>query len=165
MRSSRAAVLGAALAVCLLAARARAEDGRPFSGTWTLAGTRIGLAAGGTRPATLVHATGSLVITKGDSLGKGFFGELAAFDDGEGSVVGRVVFSDEGGDKLFARLVADRLGTARHAVGTITGGTGRFSGASGSLSLSWKYIVAGDTADFESIGVAVEGRVLPKAAK
>ncbi len=160
MKSVRAAVLGAALAACLLAARARAEDGRPFSGTWTLTGTRVSLPTGGERAAVLVHATGSFVIAKGDVLGKGFFGELVAFDDGAGTFAGRAVFTDEKGDKVFAKLAADRFGAARRVSGTVTGGTGRFSGVSGALSLSWKYVVAGGTDDFEALAVTVEGRIL-----
>jgi hypothetical protein len=165
MKSPAALLAAAGVAACLLAGAAAAEDSRPFSGTWTLAGTRILLPTGGERPAAVVHASGSLVITKGDVLGKGFLGELVAFDDGEDAVVGRAVFTDEKGDKVFVKLVAERLGVARHAAGTFTGGTGRFSGVSGSLSLSWKYIVAGGTDDFEALAVTVEGRIFRSSSE
>lgn len=167
MRSSRAAVLGAALAVCLLAARARAEDGRPFSATWTLAGTRTSVATEGARVAAVVHASGSFVITRGETLGRGFLGELIGFDDGGALLVGRAVFTDERGEKVFATLKAQPLGTGRTATGTITGGTGRWTGLEGDFTFSWKSVVESGDNEIHALTVNVEGRVRrapPKAA-
>ena len=83
MRPRAAALLAAAgAAVCLLAPAAAAEEWRPFSATWALAGKRTTLPTEGARPAAVVHASGTLVITKGETLGRGFLGELIGLDDG-----------------------------------------------------------------------------------
>ncbi len=103
MRLRRAALLAATgVAAYLLASAAAAEEWRPFSATWALTGKRTSLPTEGARGAAIVHATGSLVITKGETLGRGFLGELIGFDDGGTLLVGRAVFTDERGEKVFA---------------------------------------------------------------
>ena len=89
MSLRRTALLAAAgVAACLLAAAAAAEEWRPFSATWTLSGHRTALPTEGARSATIVYASGSFVITRGDTLGRGFFGEVIGFDDGGTVIVG-----------------------------------------------------------------------------
>ena len=104
MRLRRTALLAAAgAAACLLASAAAAEEWRSFSATWALAGTRTTLPTEGARPAAIVHASGTLVITKGETLGRGFLGELIGFDDGGALLVGRAVFTDEKGERSSRR--------------------------------------------------------------
>ena len=76
--SLRAALLASAVAALVLPARGEqpAADGwRPFTATWTLSGHRTALPTEGPRPAAVVYASGSFVVTRGDTLGRGFFGE------------------------------------------------------------------------------------------
>jgi hypothetical protein len=159
MKSLRTALLGAAVAACLLAGAAGAEEWRPFSGTWTLAGKRFSLPTEGPRRASVIHASGSLVITKGETLGRGFYGEVVGFDDGETLLVGRAVFTDSIGQKIFATLKAQPLGGDRTATATITGGTGRWSGLEGTFTFSWRFVVETGEEDFDALAVNLEGRV------
>ena len=159
MRLRRTALLAlGVLALALGAAVSGAEEGRPFTATWTLSGHRTALPTEGARSATIVYASGSFVITRGDTLGRGFFGEVIGFDDGGTVIIGRAVFTDERGDKIFATLKAQPLGTGRSATGTITGGTGRWSGLEGEFTFSWKFVVEAGADEFQAMAVNVEGR-------
>ena len=143
------------------------EEWRPFAATWTLSGRRTTIPTEGERPAAVVHASGSFVVTRGETLGRGFFGEVIGFDDGGSLLAGRAVFTDERGDKVFATLKAQPLGTGRSATGTITGGTGRWSGLEGEFTFSWKFVVEAGADEFQAMSVNVEGRARrtpPKAA-
>ena len=91
-------------------------------------------------------------------IGRGFFGEVIGFDDGGTLLVGRAVFTDAQGDKVFATLKAQPLGTGRTAAGTITGGTGRWAGLEGDFTFSWKFVVEAGDDEFQAMAVNVEGR-------
>jgi hypothetical protein len=162
MRSRRAALLAAVgVAATLLAsavAAGAAEDWRPFSATWALSGKRTILPTEGARPAAIVHAMGSFVVTKGETLGRGFLGELVGFDDGGTLLVGRAVFTDEKGEKVFATVKAQPLATGRTATGTITGGTGRWTGLEGEFTFSWRSVVDSEDDEIHAFTVNIEGR-------
>jgi hypothetical protein len=159
MRLRRTALLAlGVLALALGAAVSGAEEWWPFTANWTLSGRRTALPTEGARPAAIVYASGSFVVTRGDTLGRGFFGEVIGFDDGGALLVGRAVFTDERGDKVFALLKAQPLGTGRTAAGTITGGTGRWAGLEGDFTFSWKFVVGAGDGDFQAMAVNVEGR-------
>ena len=98
------------------------------------------------------------MITKGDVVGRGFLGEVIGFDDGGTLLVGRAVFTDERGEKVFATLKAQPLATGRTATGTITGGTGRWTGLEGDFTFSWKSVVESEDDEFHAFTVNVEGR-------
>ena len=128
MKTLKAALLGgAALAACLLAASARAEEWRPFSARGICRGGGRGCPPRGPHRGHRQRVR-VFVVTKGDGLGRGFFGELIGFDDGGALLVGRAVFTDADGQKVFSTLKAQPLGTGRSATGTITGGTGQLGG-------------------------------------
>lgn len=159
MRLRRATLLAAAgAAAYLLASPGAAEEWRPFSATWTLSGKRTVLATEGARGAAIVRASGSFVVTKGDVVGRGFLGELIGFDDGATLLVGRAVFTDERGERVFATVKAQPLATGRTATGTITGGTGRWAGLEGEFTFSWKSVVESDEDEVNAFTVNVAGR-------
>ncbi len=116
-----------------------AVSGRPFSGSWTASGTRhaIPTASG---QAAIVRMSGTIVLTSGQ-LGRGFRAEAIAFDDGETAGVGRAVWVDGGGDRIYSELHVEPIGTGRRITGTITAGTGRYAGASGDYTFTWRYVV------------------------
>ena len=160
MKSPRAALLGAAgFAVCLLAGAVAAEEWRPFAGTWTLTGKRTSLAIEGARQASVIRASGTLVITRGETLGRGFFGEVIGFDDGGSLLTFRAVFTDSRGQKIFAVLKAQPLGTNRTATATITGGTGVWAGLEGTFTFSWRSFVETGEEDLDALSMNLEGRV------
>ena len=117
----------AALAVAMLAAatltagggalaaqpEARPADGwRTFSGSWSARGQRQVIPAEGGRSAAIVHLSGAVVLSSGD-LGIGLLGEAIAFDDGQNLSVGRAVWTDPRGDRVFSELRGEPVATGR----------------------------------------------------
>ena len=136
-----------------------ASDGwRPFTATWTLKGERQAIETGADRPASIVHLTGPLTMTGGRELGRGLLGEVIGFDDGAALLVGRAVFTNERGDRIFCSLKAEPIGTSRRATATITGGTGRFERLQGEFSFTWQYVVDSGSGEVDLRTVNVEGR-------
>ena len=136
-----------------------ASDGwRRFTATWTLKGQRQTLDTGAARSSAIVHLTGPLTLTSGKELGRGLLGEVIGFDDGAALLVGRAVFTNERGEKIFCYLRAEPIGESRKATATITGGTGRFAKLEGEFSFTWQYVVdsGGDEVDLRTVNV--EGR-------
>jgi len=112
--------------------------------------------------ATVVGISGAVVLKTGEALGRGFEAEAIAFDDGEGLSVGRCVWTDAHGDRIFSRLKGEPLVTGRRIVGTITGGTGRYEGLEGEYSFTWQYVVAAEDGAIQGRAVRLEGRVRRK---
>ena len=52
--------------------------------------------------------------------------------------VGRAVWTDGRGDRIFSELSGEPLQTGRRISGTITGGTGRMRGVTGDYELTWR---------------------------
>ena len=99
------------------------------------------------------------MLTSGEGLSGGFRGEAVGFDDGEGLSVGRSVWTDENGDRLFSRLKGEAIETGRRIVGSITGGTGRYAGLSGEYSFTWQYVLAAEDGRIQGRAVDLSGRI------
>jgi hypothetical protein len=120
----RAVLLAAVAGALVLPARGEepaAGGWRPFTATWTLSGQRSLLPTGGERPASIVHLTGPLILTGGEGLGRGLYGEVIGFDDGGKQLSGRAVFTDkhvveEEGGEVSGRAV-DLEGRTRRGRG------------------------------------------------
>ena len=79
--------------------------------------------------------------------------------------VGRAVWTDERGDRIYSRLKGEPLATGRRIVGTITGGTGRYEGLEGEYSFTWQYVVvAAEDGQIQGRAVRLEGRVRRRGA-
>ena len=70
--------------------------------------------------------------------------EVIAFDDGSSVGSGRAVWTDSRGDRVFSALRGDAIQTGRRITATITGGTGRYAGATGEYALTWQYVVTAE---------------------
>jgi hypothetical protein len=170
--SHRAALVAGSLALALTGFRpavagqeaASATAWRAFEGTWSATGRRQVVATEGAA-AAIVEISGAVVLTSGEGLGKGFRGEAIGFDDGQDLSVGRAVWTDENGDRLFSRLKGDSLQTGKGLVGTITGGTGRYAGLEGEFSFTWQYVVPVDEGAFQGRSVGLKGRVRKSGAQ
>ncbi len=143
MTRRRAAFAGAvalAFVVAAAAGRAQAPDGwTAFDGSWSATGTRHVISTErGT--AAIVKLSGAIVLAEGPA--GGFSADMIGFDAGNGTATGRAVWTDSRGDRVFSTLQGGPIDTGRRIVGTITGGTGRWSGATGDYSLTWQYVVA-----------------------
>ncbi|HQZ15347.1 MAG TPA: hypothetical protein PKU70_11330 [Vicinamibacteria bacterium] len=159
------AALGLGLALAGMAgggqtpASAPPDSGRPFEGTWSASGRRqtIPTETGGS--AAIVEVSGAISLTVGEGLSRGFRGELIGFDDGQGLSVGRSVWTDERGDRLFSRIKGESLQTGKRFVGAITGGTGRYAGLEGEYSFTWQYVVSAEEGLIQGRTVGLSGRV------
>ncbi len=141
------------------------SDGwRLFEGSWDAAGQRRVLPTDSGRTASTSYLSGAVVIPPGSGVGRGFQGEVIAFDDGAGLAVGRAVWTDERGDRIFSRLNGDAMRAGRRVVGTITGGTGRFTGVEGEYAFEWQYVVQGEDGSVQGNTVGLKGRFRTKAA-
>jgi hypothetical protein len=151
---------GAAFAVALASITlAPAAQETAFEGSWTASGRRHAVALEEGNEAAIVEISGAIVLTRGEGLSAGFRGEVIGFDDGEGVSVGRSVWTDENGDRLFSRLRGEPLETGRRILGTITGGTGRYAGLSGDYSFTWKYVVPAEDGRIQGRAVDLSGRI------
>ena len=137
---------------------------RSFQGTWSASGRRQAVAVEGGAVATVVGISGAVVLTSGEGLSRGFRGEAIGFDDGQGVSLGRAVWTDEHGDRLFSRLKGEPLETGRRIVGAITGGTGRYADLEGEYSFTWRYVLSTEDGAIQGRAVRLEGRVRRKGA-
>lgn len=127
--------------------------GQVFEGTWSASGQRQLLRTDPGRAAVTVQLSGAVMLTTGSGLSRGFRGEVIGFDDGAGLIAGRVVWTDERGDRIFSGIYGDTLTAAgRPMHGTITGGTGRYAGFMGEYEFRWQNLLTTE-------GNVVHGRV------
>jgi hypothetical protein len=134
------------------------EAWRTFEGTWSASGERqvLSTESGGT--AAAVHLSGAVVLASGEGLSRGFLGEAIGFDDGRGLSVGRCVFTDEKGDRIFSEIRGEPFQTGKRVTGTITGGTGRYAGLTGDYAFEWQYVVTADDGHVAGRAVKLAGR-------
>lgn len=165
--SHRAALVAGSLALALTGlqpAVAGDEPGpaqawRSFAGSWSASGRRETVAVEGGVVAAIASISGAVVLTAGEGLSRGFRGEAIGFEDGQGLSVGRCVWTDENGDRIFSRLKSDPLQGGKRFFGTITGGTGRYAGLEGEYSFSWQYYLPAEEGLIQGRTVDLAGRV------
>jgi hypothetical protein len=165
--SHRAALVAGSLALALIGFQPAVAGQEPpaapawrsFEGTWSATGRRQVVAIEGGSVAAIVEISGAVVLTSGEGLSRGFRGEAIGFDDGQGLSVGRAVWTDENGDRLYSRLKGEPVQTGKGLVGTITGGTGRYANLEGEFSFTWQYVVPVEDGAFQGRSVGLKGRV------
>ncbi len=155
-------------ALCLAFAAAGAapppEGWRTFEGSWSATVHRQTLPIEGGGQAAILRLSGAVVLTAGEGLSRGFRGEAIGFDDGRSIRVGRLVWTDDRGDRIFATLEGETLETGRRTVGKLTGGTGRYEGLTGEFTMTWQYVVQAEDGVIQARTTDLKGRFLPKAA-
>lgn len=124
-----------------------------FEGTWTAAGTRRTLNLGADRRSAIFELTGSLLLTGAQRPAVGFKAEAMGFSDSRDGMVGRCVWTDERGEKVYSDLKGEMVGDGNHITGTFVGGTGRYAGVTGEYTFQWQYVVEAEYG-------AVSGRVV-----
>jgi hypothetical protein len=139
-------------------------ESRTFEGTWSASGTRHTLHLERGHMASVFTLTGSLLLTGQRGLGVGFQAEVIGISDSVTGGVGRSVWTDERGDKVFSELKGQPIGTGSHVVGTITGGTGRYAGLTGEYQLRWQYVIESDDGTIGGRAIGLKGRVTAPAA-
>jgi hypothetical protein len=163
MKARAGALRGLALALAVLSSAwaegPPAEAWRSFEGTWSVSGRRETVQVERDGVAAIVEVSGAVVLTRGEGLSRGYRGQAIGFDDGQGQGLGRCVWTDANGDRIFSRLKGEALQAGKRFVGTITGGTGRYAGLEGEYSFTWEYVVAEDATAIQGRAVGLEGRV------
>ena len=155
---SLAAAAGASLSSAVQEPSA-AEGWKTFTGTWSARGPRQTIPTEGGRTAGIVQLSGAIVLADGTDLGRGVLAEAIAFDDGRNLSVGRAVWTDARGDRVFSELKGEPVATGRRIVGTITGGTGRYDGVVGAYELTWQYVARDDDDTVQGRAVDLRGRI------
>lgn len=130
-----------------------------FQGSWSASGRRQSVATEDGGEATIVGISGAVVLTVGEGLARGFSAEAIGFVDGRGTSVGRCVWTDDKGDRIFSILKGEDLQTGKRTVGTISGGTGRYAGLEGEYSLTWQFVVPTVDGVIQGRTVSLVGRV------
>ena len=138
---------------------------RSFEGTWTATGERKTLATGLERPAAIVDLSGAIVLSLDGGLARGFRGEVIGFDDGATEVVGRWVWTDNRGDRIFGAASGEPFDTGRRFTATITGGTGRYAGITGEFALTWQYVIATSDGAVQGRAIGMKGRYRRSGAR
>jgi len=165
-RLLRVGLLLLALAPVVAAQAPPAAEWRTFEGTWTASGERQTLSTESGRPAGTFRLSGALALTGESGLSRGFRGEALGYDNGAGVLVGRSVWTDERGDRVYSQLRSETVATGRLVTGTITGGSGRYAGLLGEFTFEWQYIVPGEGGAISGRAIGLRGRVrTPGAAR
>ena len=138
--------------------RAPAGEWREFEGTWTAAGTRRMLHLGPDQRAAVFDLTGSLLLTGAERPAVGFQAQAIGFSDSHTGMVGRCVWTDERGDRVYSELKGQWVGSGNHITGMFVGGTGRYAGVTGDYTFEWQYLVDAEDGAVSGRVVGLKGR-------
>ena len=134
-------------------------DWHEFEGSWNAVGRRHTIPLGGDRRASVVDLTGSMLLGGPSRPGVGFRAEAIALGDSATGVVGRAVWTDEKGDRVFSEFGGAGTATGARIAGTFVGGTGRYAGADGSYEFTWQYVLEAEDGSVQGRAVGLAGRV------
>jgi hypothetical protein len=138
---------------------ASAGEWHQFQGTWTAAGSRDTIRLDKDRRASISTFNGSLVLAGPSRPGVGFRSEAIVFNDSATGLLGRAVWTDERGDKVFSELRGEGTATNNIITGTFIGGTGRYAGATGSYEFSWRFLIQNEEGVVQGQSVGLNGQV------
>jgi hypothetical protein len=102
---------------------------------------------------------GSLVLAGPRRPDVGFRAEAIIFNDTSTGLIGRADWTDEDGDKVFSDLRGTGTALDNKIVGTFTGGTGRYVGATGTYEFSWRFLLENEEGMVQGQSVGLTGRV------
>lgn len=136
-----------------------AREWHEFEGTWTAAGSRHSISLGNDRKASVANLEGSLVLAGSSSPAVGFRAEAVVLNDSGTGMVGRAVWTDEHGDQAYSELRGEGTATHNKIVGTFLGGTGRYSGATGTYQFSWRFVLETEDGTVQGQSIGLKGQV------
>jgi hypothetical protein len=132
---------------------------RAFDGSWSASGSRQTIPTESGRVAAVAHLAGAVVLSNGIGVAAGFNAEAIGFDDSVSLTMGRAVWTDSAGDRIFSTLRGEPLQTGRRISATITGGTGRWARVTGDYELTWQYVISTEGGDLQGRSVDLRGRL------
>lgn len=141
------------------ASLAASDEWHEFQGTWTAAGSRHIMRFGDDRLASIANFEGSLLLAGPSRPAVGFRSEAIVLNDSATGLIGRAVWTDERGDQAFSELRGEGSATSNKITGTFIGGTGRYSGATGTYEFSWRFLLETEDGTLQGQSVGLSGRV------
>jgi hypothetical protein len=139
---------------------AQSDEGwHEFQGTWTATGARTAMPMGSGRRAAIANYEGSLVLRGPSRPAVGFRAEAVVLNDSATGVLGRAVWTDEHGDQVYSELLGEAGAANNKITGTFVGGTGRYSGASGSYEFSWQFLMETEDGVVQGQSMGLHGSV------
>ena len=135
-----------------------AGEGREFEGSWNAAGSRRTISLGGDRRGSIIDLRGSVLLSGPGRPGVGFRSDVIALSDSETGLIGRSVWTDEKGDQVFSELKGEGTAAKNLITGTILGGTGRYSGITGSYEFSWRFVIEAEDGSIQGNASGFKGR-------
>jgi hypothetical protein len=130
-----------------------------FEGSWNGTGSRKSISLGADRSGSIIDLRGTMLLFGPQRPGTGFRADVIALVDSATGLVGRSVWTDERGDEVFSELEGEGTAANNHITGKILGGTGRYTGATGSFEFSWDWVMDGEEGTIQGRAVALKGRV------
>jgi hypothetical protein len=140
-------------------AAASSTEWREFEGSWNAAGSRHSIPLGAGRKGSVVELRGTMLLAGPGRPGVGFGAEVIGLVDSATGFVGRSVWTDEHGDRVFSELKGEGTADRNIITGTFIGGTGRYAGATGTYEFSWKFIIEAEDGSIQGRAVGLKGRV------
>jgi hypothetical protein len=142
-----------------LGAGAPGGEWHEFQGTWIATGTRKTIELGPDRRASIANYTGSLLLSGASRPAVGFRAEAIVFSDTATGMTGRAVWTDQRGDEIFSELVREGTGTQNKFSGTFSGGTGRYTDATGTYQFSWRFVIEANDGTVQGQSMGLTGRI------
>jgi len=102
---------------------------------------------------------GPLLLAEPSRPDVGFRAEAIVLIDSATGMVGRSVWTDDRGDQVYSELRGEGTATGNRIVGTFLGGTGRYSGATGTYEFSWRFVLEAEDGTVQGQSVGLKGRV------
>lgn len=138
---------------------AAAGEWREFEGSWNAAGTRRTIPLGAERKGSILDLRGTMLLAGQGRPGVGFRADVIALVDSDTGLVGRAVWTDARGDRVFSELRGEGTAARNRVAGSIVGGTGRYAGATGSYEFSWQSVIETEDGAIQGRAVQLKGRV------
>lgn len=136
------------------------DEIRDFTGNWTATGNRQVLELEPGTQAGSFQLSGALMLSGKQRIGLAFMAQVIGFSDPASGLVGRSVWTDDHGDKVFSALRGEPVGPGKLIKGTFTGGTGRYAGLSGEYHFQWQRIGSIHGSEFTGRVVGMKGWAL-----
>jgi len=114
---------------------------------------------GSNRWASISSYAGSLLLNGPSRPSVGFRSEAIVFGDSATGLIGRAVWTDEHGDQAVSELRGEGTASKNKITGTFIGGTGRYSGATGTYDFSWRFVLQNEDGVVQGQSVGLNGRM------
>ena len=106
----------------------------------------------------LLDLRGTMLLAGPGRPGAGFRAEVIALVDRKAGLVGRGVWTDERGDRVFSEFTGEGTAAKNRITGTFLGGTGRFAGVEGTYEFSWQYVLEAEDGSIQGRATGLKGR-------